>query len=79
MANTRRALKNRLSDHISTANPITTYIANVSIMSKSTAREYFARLNDFRGFITNEYHNRLSIDDLLVKVKKGPPGSIQSS
>ena len=40
-------------------------------MSKSTAREYFARLNNFSHFIANEYHNQLSIDDLLVKVKKG--------
>jgi integrase len=40
-------------------------------MSKSTAREYFARLNNFSHFIANEYHNQLSIDDLLVKVKNG--------
>jgi integrase len=39
-------------------------------MSKSTAREYFARLNDFKEFIAKEYNYRLSIDDLLVKVKK---------
>ena len=71
MANTRKVVKNNLSNHSSTANSITTYITNVSTMSKSTAREYFARLNDFKGFIANEYDNRLSIDDLLVKVKKG--------
>jgi len=39
-------------------------------MSKSTAREYFARLNDFKEFIAKEYNYRLSIDDLLVKVKE---------
>ena len=70
MANTTKFLKNRLSNHSSTANPITTYITNVSTMSKSTAREYFARLNDFKEFIAKEYNYRLSIDDLLVKVKK---------
>ena len=70
MANTTKFLKNRLSNHSSTANSITTYITNVSTMSKSTAREYFARLNDFKEFIAKEYNYRLSIDDLLVKVKK---------
>jgi len=40
-------------------------------MSKSTSREYFARLNYFNEFIANEYHNRLDIDDLLVKIKNG--------
>jgi integrase len=62
MANTRKVV---------TTNSITRYITNVSTMSKSTAREYFARLNNFSHFIANEYRNQLSIDDLLVKVKKG--------
>jgi integrase len=71
MANTRKVVKNRLSDHSSTTNSITTYITNVSTMSKSTAREYFARLNNFSDFIANEYHNQLSIDDILFNLKKG--------
>jgi site-specific recombinase XerD len=40
-------------------------------MSKSTAYVYRARLNDFRGFITKDFGNNLSIDDLLSKIKNG--------
>jgi integrase len=40
-------------------------------MSESTAYQYFSRLNDFKEFIANEYDNRLSIDNLLVKIKNG--------
>ena len=40
-------------------------------MSESTAYQYFTRLNDFKEFIANEYDNRLSIDNLLVKIKNG--------
>lgn len=50
---------------------IATYIKNVSPMSKSTAYQYLRRLNNFNEFIVNQYGNRLSIDDLIAKVKDG--------
>ena len=40
-------------------------------MNKSTAREYFSRLQDFKGFMQSEYDNLLSVDKLLLKIKKG--------
>jgi len=63
-------MKNRPSNP-STANSVNIYITNVSTMSKSTAREYLARLNHFRDFIANKYESKLSIDNLLSKIKKG--------
>jgi len=38
-------------------------------MSKSTANEYLFRLNNFESFVAKEYHNRLSINDLIAKIK----------
>jgi hypothetical protein len=38
-------------------------------MNTSTAREYSARLTDFKDFIAK--YNNQSIDDLLAKIKTG--------
>jgi integrase len=67
MANARVVVKN---NHSSTTNSITTYITNITTMSRSTAREYSVRLNGFKDFIAKECNNQ-SVDDLLVKVNKG--------
>lgn len=40
-------------------------------MSKSTADEYLGRLNNFKCFISSEYDSRLTIDDLITKIKQG--------
>lgn len=39
-------------------------------MSKSTADEYLSRLNDFGNFIAKEYDSRLTVNDLIAKIKK---------
>jgi integrase len=64
-------VKKQSSNHSSTNNAIAAYVRNVGTMSESTAYQYFSRLNDFKEFITSKYDNRLSIDNLLAKVKKG--------
>ena len=38
-------------------------------MSKSTADEYLSRLNNFENFVVNEYDNRLTVNDLITKIK----------
>jgi hypothetical protein len=48
---------------------INKYIKSISIMSRSTAHEYWKRLNSFQVFIGNEYRI-LSIDDLISKIKR---------
>ncbi|MBV9178602.1 MAG: tyrosine-type recombinase/integrase [Nitrososphaeraceae archaeon] len=40
-------------------------------MSKSTAKEYLSRLNNFKDFIATEYNSHLSINDLIAKIKQG--------
>ena len=40
-------------------------------MSKGTSHEYLTRLNSFNAFIKNEFGNRLSVDDLVTKIKEG--------
>lgn len=70
MKNTRIEAKSRKPPSL-IVNSLNTYIDNVSTMNKSTAYIYRARLNDFRGFITNKYDINLSIDNLLSKIKKG--------
>ena len=47
------------------------YLDNVSIMSRSTANEYYFRLNDFMTFIVNKYANDLDVDSLLAMIKNG--------
>jgi integrase len=49
---------------------INEYIKSISIMSKSTAREYWKRLNSFQMFISNEYAI-LSTDNLISKIREG--------
>ena len=70
MTNTRVARKNNFPDYSSATNSVAMYITNVSTMSRSTAREYSARLNYFKDFVAKKYNNQ-SIDHLLVKLKKG--------
>ena len=71
MTNTTNSMENGLSNYSAAANTVTSYIRNVSTMNKSTAREYFSRLEDFKGFMQSEYDNLLSVDKLLLKIKKG--------
>ncbi|MGB6531133.1 MAG: tyrosine-type recombinase/integrase [Candidatus Nitrosopolaris sp.] len=52
------------------ANTVTSYITNVSTMSESTARQYFARLKVFQDFLANEY-GTLDVDNLVLKIKQG--------
>jgi integrase len=71
MTNTTNSMENGLSNYSAAPNTVTSYIRNVSTMNKSTAREYFSRLEDFKGFMQSEYDNLLSVDKLLLKIKKG--------
>ncbi|MGA9152217.1 MAG: hypothetical protein WBZ36_16705, partial [Candidatus Nitrosopolaris sp.] len=66
MTNTTNSITKGLS-----TNTVTSYIRNVSTMNKSTAYQYFSRLNDFKDFIKSQYDNRLSIDNLLLEIKNG--------
>ena len=68
---TTKSVKKGLPNHSSIANAVNTYIKSVSTMSESTAREYLSRLNYFDDFIAKEYDNRISIDNLLIEIKKG--------
>ena len=68
---TTKGVKKRLLNHSSIANAVNTYIKSVSTMNESTAHEYLARLSYFNDFITKEYDNRISIDNLLIEIKKG--------
>ncbi len=55
----------------STSKSVIMYLDNVSIMSRSTANEYYFRLNDFMTFIVNKYANDLDVDSLLAMIKNG--------
>jgi hypothetical protein len=58
-----------------TSKIISEYIANVSIMNKSTAKEYHTRLDIFKRFIEAKYF--LSVNDIISKIKKnGDPYSL---
>ena len=57
---------------------VTSYITNISTMSESTAYQYFSRLKDFEKFIANG-HGNLSVDSLLLRMKKGKEDPVQSS
>lgn len=61
-------ITNRLSD---CSSAVTSYISNISTMSESTAYQYFSRLKDFRDFIASGDGNRLNVDSLLLRMKKG--------
>ena len=52
-------------DHISS------YIANIAIMNKSTASEYLRRLNSFRKFLLTTYNGKLTVDEIVTKFRKG--------
>ncbi|MDQ6668551.1 MAG: site-specific integrase [Thermoproteota archaeon] len=73
MASTINHMKNGLTSLSlnAKANAITSYIRDVSTMSKSTAYQYSSRLDEFKAFIENENDNRISVDNLLLRVKKG--------
>ena len=45
------------------------YVANVSMMTQSTAEEYMYRLNSFKSFIQSEY--KVSIDELIQQINEG--------
>ena len=48
---------------------ISGYVANVSLMSISTAKEYMHRLKSFRIFTQNRYY--LSVDELVEQINEG--------
>jgi integrase len=73
MANIKTLAENKQSNYSLVASSITTYIKNVSTMSKSTANEYALRLKDFMNFLVNEYPGVLGMDNLLVMLKQGNP------
>jgi integrase len=52
-------------------NSITDFLSTMSTMSKHTANEYGKRLNSFRKFVLARYGEHTTIDNLIVKVKKG--------
>jgi integrase len=53
---------------LGTSEIISEYIANISLMNKSTANEYHARLKGFKIFVENKYS--LDIDDMISKIRK---------
>jgi integrase len=57
-------------NHSSPNNAIATYITNVGVMSESSAYQYLSRLNNFESFIAKQYGSRLTINDLITKIKK---------
>lgn len=50
---------------------ISGYINNISVMNKSTAHEYLMRLNSFRNFVLASYDGKLTVDEIVTKVRKG--------
>jgi integrase len=40
-------------------------------MNKSTAHEYLMRLNSFKNFVLVSYNGRLTVDQIVTKVRKG--------
>lgn len=48
---------------------ISGYVANVSLMGRSTANEYMHRLNSFKIFTQNKYN--LSVDELIEQINEG--------
>ena len=48
---------------------ISGYVANVSLISISTANEYMHRLKSFRIFTQNRYY--LSVDELVEQINEG--------
>jgi integrase len=71
MENITNSTINGLSSQFSAATTVSSYIRNVSTMNKSTAYQYLSRLNDFKDFIGEQYRSRLSVDNLLLKIKQG--------
>jgi integrase len=63
--------RNSLENILSAATTIRSYINNVSIMNKSTARHYLSRLQNFKGFMADEYGSRLSVDILILEMREG--------
>ncbi|MFL6424545.1 MAG: tyrosine-type recombinase/integrase [Nitrososphaeraceae archaeon] len=74
IANTKKTTQKELSmlSDTTSKNDVTInkYIKSISMMSKSTANEYWKRLSNFQMFIVNEYRIS-STDDLIVKIRKG--------
>ena len=56
------------ASNLGTSEIISEYIANISLMNKSTANEYHARLKGFKIFVENKYS--LDIDDMISKIRK---------
>ena len=69
MASSTNKVDNKLSNHASAGNAITSYITNVSTMNESTAHQYLSRLKNFDDFIAKTYNS--DVDSLLLKIKQG--------
>jgi hypothetical protein len=52
-------------------NFISSYIDNIAVMNKSTAHEYLMRLNNFRNFVLTSYNGKVTVDEIVTKVRKG--------
>ena len=52
-------------------NFISSYIDNIAVMNKSTAHEYLMRLNSFRNFVLTSYNGKVTVDEIVTKVRKG--------
>jgi integrase len=53
----------------SSSNAITKYVRNINTMSKSTAYEYFLRLNNFERFLLTHYDNK-SADNIIKEINE---------
>ena len=72
MVSVTKYTDNAINDSlINNSTAIATYVRNISTMSKSTAEEYLFRLNSFEKFVANEYDNRLTVSDVIAKIKNG--------
>ena len=61
-------LVQQIGKPVTSRNSITKYIKNISIMSNSTANEYYARLTIFEIFVSAEYNT--TVDDIIKKIKE---------
>ena len=52
-------------------NFISGYIDNITVMNKSTAHEYLMRLNSFRNFVLASFNGKVTVDEIVTKVRKG--------
>jgi len=66
-----KKMANTSANYSPAASTITSYIKNVSKMNKSIAYHYLSRLPTLKAFTADEYHSRLSVDNLVLDIKQG--------